>query len=82
MLVQHSGENSPGKESVYCFKCTNSTLISACFFFKDWRSVVGGLLLRGMSNRVVTPPVAAADVAAAMPAQPHEAVCFDLNVQA
>ncbi len=44
--------------------------------------MVGGLLLRGMSNRVVTPPVAAADVAAAMPAQPHEAVCFDLNVQA
>ena len=34
--------------------------------------MVGGLLLRGMSNRVVTPPAAAADVAAAMPAQPYE----------
>ena len=44
--------------------------------------MVGGLLLRGMSNRVVTPPAAAADVAAAMPAEPHESACFGLNVQA
>lgn len=48
--------------------CRKHTLMSACFFFNACRSVVGGLLLRGMSKSVVTPPTAAADVAAKMPA--------------
>lgn len=44
--------------------------------------MVGGLLLRGMSNRVVKPPAAAADVAAAMPAQPNESACSGQNLHA
>ena len=48
--------------------CRKHTLMSACFFFNACRSVVGGLLLRGISKSVVTPPTAAADVAAKMPA--------------
>lgn len=45
------------------------TLMSACLMCRLVRSVVGGSLLSGMSTRVVTPPAAAADVAAVIPAR-------------
>ena len=44
------------------------TFTKACLFRKDCRPVVGGLLFSGISNSVLTPPAAAADVAAVIPA--------------
>ena len=50
-----------------CTKLIQHTLTNLCLSFRNCMSMVGGLLLRGISNNVLTPPAAAADVAAVIP---------------
>ena len=61
-------DNIESRKDLGAHKSMKLTLISACLALRLVRSVVGGLLLSGISKRVVTPPTAAAEVAAVMPA--------------